>query len=159
MGTFWYKYAEAAALGFEYKLALGLTAQLLARRCPMLESLTVGDLSTEGPKRDWRVATLEFVKLLVDALPRLPNVSYNARWKELLLTVPERAVPSRVSAIRWSQVECLNFRLTFCVTQYTVFDVDVEIKNRKDETKARRSAAGKKANAVKRAKEGVVKAS
>lgn len=99
VGTFWYRYREASALGWKYDEALPLTSTFLAQRCPRLKYLQLEELSPEGEKRDWRVKTLEHLKTLVDALPQLSNISYYVGHKTLRLADPVHFIACRVSPV------------------------------------------------------------
>ena len=89
--TFSFSQDEAYKIGWEYGSAFELTAKYLSQRCPQLESLMFNRVRSPeatpwGPARDWKLKTLEHIKVLVDGLPRLPHVSYSALSRDLYLT-------------------------------------------------------------------------
>jgi hypothetical protein len=90
MRSLWLVEREASSPGF--KDALEAKCQCLAERCPRLRSLSIGCLGVSGAKKEWKIAVLGYLKILIDALPRLSDVRYDRHNRRLYFRLPTDAV-------------------------------------------------------------------
>ena len=101
LGTFWFTYREAATLGFKYENAQEKVTDMIAKACPNLTYLAVGDFRPMQSGK-WITKTLEKIRYLIRKFPKLSNVYYSVGCYKLVLSAEtmEEAV----------KVSCLNLR-------------------------------------------------
>lgn len=96
LSKFWYPGEVANSPGF--KDALETKMQCLTKRCPRLSSFEIGvvDLSFSAANQEWKIATLGYLKILIDALPELLDVRYSETYRCLHLGRPTVLLPYMV---------------------------------------------------------------